>query len=245
MLKKLRQNTSIFGITKIRNESEIIKDTLDYYSDFCDKIFIYDDASTDNTLDIVKKHPKVAGIIEAKVWDNDRYRAEWQSRQAVLELAKKGKPEWFLYFDADERVIIDENIDITGVDGVVMKLFDYYITEEDKEGNYLTRKWLGPEYREILMLFRNMDGIRYETPDQREVTMPLNAKIAKSGFVKHYGKAISVEEWEKTCDYYSTYWDEPYKSKWKKRKGCAVHDKSDFSAKLITWDQIDTHGYPL
>lgn len=237
------KNTSVFGITKIRNESKIIKDTLDHFSQFCDEIYVYDDMSEDNTLDIVKSHPSVKGVIENRKWQKDRFKAEYESRQKVLEMAKLKNPEWLLYFDADERIEID-NIDLTLCDGVRMKLFDFYITEEDKDKNYTERKYIGPEYREILMMYRNLPDIKYEFLDQREMILPKTAKIINTGYVKHYGKAISVQEWEKTCDYYSQ-WAEPYKTKWTNRKGKAVHTKSDFGADLIEWGEKDLCGYPI
>lgn len=41
------------------NEEKILPFTLDYYSQFCDKIFIYDNMSTDTSDEIYKKYPKV------------------------------------------------------------------------------------------------------------------------------------------------------------------------------------------
>ena len=60
------------------------------------------------------------------------------------------------------------------------------------------------------------------------------------GFVRHYGKAISIEEWERTCDYYiNVRWSDrmpELRDRWKQRKGKAIHTKSDFGRKLITWE---------
>lgn len=230
-------------ITRIRNEEHIIQDFLDYYAPFVDGIYVYDDVSTDRTLEIVKAHPKVKGIVEGKVWDTDRTRAEWQTRQAVLELAQKDNPEWIIYADADERIELPLP-ELAG-DAVIMKLFDFYITEEDKDKNYKERKWLGPEYREILMMYRNTPDVKYHLPDQREATLGASARGVYAGYVKHYGKAIGVDEWEKTCKYYSEHFPEPYKSKWEARKGKAVHTKSDFGADLIMWDMKEDYGFPL
>lgn len=243
MSKKLSNNTSISLIMKVRNEEDIIQETLDYYAPYVDSIFVYDDCSTDRTVEILKAYP-VTGIIEGKTWNPNRYEAEWQCRQAVLELAKQSNPDWFLYVDADERVIFPD-IDLENFDGVRMKLFDFYITEEDKDKHYTERRFMGPEYREILMMFRNIPGLKYEHADQREILLPKGARIANLGYVKHYGKAISIKQWEDTCNYYLTYWPDPYKSKWEARKGKAVHEKSDFGADLITWEDIEMEAYPL
>lgn len=240
MLEKLPKNICV--LTRIRNEEKIIQDFLDYYGDF--PIYIYDDASTDNTRKIIHACPSVRGVIECDKWDEDRTRAEYETRQAVFELAKKDHYDWFIYVDADERIIFPD-IDYEKYDAVKMKLFDFYITNEDVEKNYNERLWIGPEYREITMMFRNLPHLKYEHRDQREMRLPESAKIAHAGYVKHYGKAISVEQWEETCLYYMNHFPEPYKTKWKNRQGKAVHTLSDFGAELIRWYMIDDYGYPL
>lgn len=69
--------------------------------------------------------------------------------------------------------------------------------------------------------------------------------IENLGYVRHYGKAISVEEWEKTCDYYGKHFPQ-YSEKWEKRKGKAVHNGvSDFGNKLISWKEKEQKGFLL
>lgn len=239
-----KPENNIIGITRIRNEESIIKDTLDHYSQFCSGVYVYDDCSTDNTVKICKSHKIVKDMIIGTHWSPDRYRAEFELRQAVLEMALKDNPEWIIYFDADERI----DWDFSGYedfDGIVMKLFDFYITEKDKNLPYHERQWLGPEYRNILMMFRASACIGYFMRDQREAILKPGSKILNAGYVKHYGKAVSVKEFELTCDYYSKYFGEPYKSKWIARKGKAIHNESDFGRPLITWDEKEENGVPL
>ena len=50
----------LIGITRVRNEALILRDTLDYVGRNVDAIVAYDDASTDRTLEILGEHPKVA-----------------------------------------------------------------------------------------------------------------------------------------------------------------------------------------
>ena len=52
----------IAGITKVRNEAHIIQQTLDNWSQYCDQIFVYDDASDDGTPDICNEHPAVVEV---------------------------------------------------------------------------------------------------------------------------------------------------------------------------------------
>jgi glycosyltransferase involved in cell wall biosynthesis len=139
----------IVGITKIRNEQDIIKDTLNHFAQFCNAgIYIYDDVSTDNTVEICKTHPAVKDVILGKTWNPNRFEAEWQTKQAVLKRAQQDNPDWIIYFDADERIEFDFSTHyLKDYDAVMMKLFDFYITKEDVDKSYKERKWLGCEYR--------------------------------------------------------------------------------------------------
>mgnify|MGYP001033595604 CR=1 FL=1 len=237
----------IAGITRIRNEEAIIKDTLDHVASLVDEIYVYDDCSTDKTVEICKKHPKVVKVIEGKEWKGgsfERNKAEGDLRQKIYEEALKGKPDWIYYFDADE-IASFEDIDFKA-DAYKLRLFDFYITEEDKNKHWLERKMMGCEYRDILMLFKVMPGIEFH---QREPWLP-ECNIQQAGYVKHYGKAISIEEWEKTCDYYINERGDDnkfkmFREKWKARKGKAIHTMSDFRTPLIQWHERKTKGVLL
>ncbi|NCU33402.1 MAG: hypothetical protein EOM23_10865 [Candidatus Moranbacteria bacterium] len=74
--------------------------------------------------------------------------------------------------------------------------------------------------------------------------------MQKAGYVKHYGKAISIEEWEKTCDYYINERGDDqkfktFKNKWLARRGKAIHTMSDFGSELIQWHEREEKGIPL
>ncbi|MBN2841228.1 MAG: glycosyltransferase family 2 protein [Coriobacteriia bacterium] len=243
----LQRRPRIAGLTRVRNEAHIIHETLNHHAALCDAgIYVYDDCSTDDTALICRAHPAVIDVVEGVSWNPDRLDAEYQGRQAVLERALLDEPDWLLYFDADERVEVDlSRVPFSRCDGVAMRLFDFYITEADVDTHYADREWMGPEYRRILMMFRNMRGIGYSHPDQRECTLPAHARVCEIGDVRHYGKAISVDEWEATCRYYADHFPEPYRSKWRARMGKAVHVESDFGRPLVRWEDRDRLGLEL
>ena len=56
----------LVGLTRVRNEALLLPDTLDYLSAHVDAIVGYDDASTDDTVEILKHHPKVALIVATR-----------------------------------------------------------------------------------------------------------------------------------------------------------------------------------
>lgn len=235
----------IVGLTRVRNESEIMQETLDHMAEFCEQVFVYDDFSEDNTVEICKEHPIVKSVIEGKHWDQFRARAEFQNRQSVyLEASKHlSENDWFVYMDADERLEFDWTKLNSNIDAVRMKLFDFYITEEDIDEKYTERRWIGPEYRSILFAFRHGATTGYHGLDQRECSLK-SFRILEDGSVRHYGKSISVEQWEETCDYYANHFP-MYAAKWLARKGKAVHNKSDFGRDLILWEERFKKGLPL
>lgn len=232
----------IRGLMKVRNEEEILKDTLDKWAPICNGgIYIYDDVSTDRTVEIARTHPAVKDVIIGDFWDADREKAEWFNRQMVLLRAKQdaAPDDWFAYFDADEHPynINDWSIfQASYIKAIAMRLYDIYITPEDVDKSYLEREWIGPEFRTIPIFFRNHPDLMYHLPDQRIVTLPEYGQIAIEGDLKHFGKGFSVKHWEDTCDYYIKFWPK-YSDKWRQRKGKAVHEdyRSDFGNKLLKW----------
>lgn len=234
----------IIGLIKVRNEREIIKDTLDHWAQYCTGgIYVFDDASTDDTAQICRDHPAVKEVLVAPFWDPDREKMEWQARQQILERAQRdaNKDDWFVYFDADERLYF-ERWDLLfedKVDAIACRLYDVYITPEDFEmTDFRLRNFVGPEYRTIVFFFRNSIHISYDKPDQRIVNLPPDAYVVIAGTVKHYGKGLSVKHWEDTCDYYIDFWPK-YRAKWEARKGKAIHNYvSDFDNKLIKFNDV-------
>lgn len=249
---KSSNNINIIGITRIRNEESIIEDTLNHMDKIVDKYIVLDDCSTDKTVKFVKKNKKVIEIIENNNWENNRVFEETHQRSILLERARKYKPKWIFYFDADERFEINkkEILDLTNeIDGIRIRLFDAYITTNDKNSYtskqqlYGFRKFFGPEYRDILMIFRNNDYIEFQGLDARE---PWGCKsVITKFYCQHYGKSISVEQWEDTCKYYYEHFPEPYKSKWKNRMGKAVHELSDFGNRLYSWEEVKNNSIQL
>ena len=100
-LKKI----NILALTRVRNESLIINDTINYLSQIADGIIVFDDDSTDDTKKILKKSPYVIKIIENNKWlDYDRSKLETSHRKELLKEARKINPDWIIYHDADERI---------------------------------------------------------------------------------------------------------------------------------------------
>lgn len=226
----------ITGITRVRNESLIIEDTLKHFLAFCESIVLYDDASTDNTAEIAESFDRVE-VIRGQDWLPDRPAEETRHRKLLLE---RVKTPWTFCFDADERVI-GPLPELNLIDGYRFRLFDGYLAASYHEPythgplTELSRLW-GPEYRDILMLFKTRMA-SYSGLDRREPVFRGRVELAEAR-IMHFGKCLSVQHWEETCQYYADNWPEPYKSKWNARRGKAIHLQSDFGRPLYDWQRL-------
>jgi len=241
-VQQIPKDLRIIGLTKVRNESHIIKDTLDCWGEICTGgIFVYDDVSEDDTVAICEEHPAVVEVVKGDFWDPDREKADAMTRQTILRRAQQfaDNNTWFVYFDADEHLYNFDDyglFDNPNVKAIACRLYDFYITPDDVEKGYKEREYIGPEFRTIVFFFKNSQYLKYDKPDQRIVDLEPGIQIPIHGDIKHYGKGFSVEQWESTCDYYINWWPK-YASKWQKRKGKAVKKDmlSDFGNRLIKW----------
>jgi glycosyltransferase involved in cell wall biosynthesis len=237
----------LVAMTRVRNEALILPDTLDYLGNQVDAIVAYDDASTDDTVGILRQHPKVALIIANQSWEHDvaaRKQAEGRHRGLLLDIARTRLPhDWMLCFDPDERVTGNLRDFVTSAgtsDAVRVRLFDAYLTPDDhapyrSELELLHfRRFYGPEQRDILMLWRNRPEIGFAEGHGRT---PGGMRQVKTDlYCQHYGKSLSIEHWEETCDYYIRHFPfETYGKKWTERKGRAIHTESDFNRPLYPW----------
>jgi Glycosyl transferase family 2 len=236
----------LIGITRVRNEALVLQDALNYVGKQVDAIVAYDDASTDRTLGILSEHPKVALIVANRLWEADieaRRLAEGRHRGLLLQAAREHLQfKWMFCFDPDERVVGDlrgftERTHSSDYEGVRVQLFDAYMTPGDHAAYYADRELLnfrrffGPERRDVLMLWRNRLEVTFAKREPGGLE-----RVGTALYCQHYGKSLSVEHWEETCDYYIRHFPfETYGQKWLERKGRAIHTQSDFMRPLYEW----------
>jgi len=234
----------IIGLTKVRNEAHIIGKTLDNWAQYCDAIHVYDDASTDDTVQICKKHPVVVEVVTSDYLDPNRLRAEWYNRNLILQSALRFKPDWVCYFDGDEWLYDFDREPLADprIVRIDIPLFDVHITPEDVDGDPEDRQWVDPIPRMIGFFFRADASCSFSRPDQRIMNHRVGGR-ATTGRIKHFGKGWSVEQWEKKCSYYAEEFGHPgYIDKWNSRRGKAVKSNfmSDNGDPLIRWEETWT-----
>lgn len=93
------ENLRLVGFLQIHNESKngnLIR-VLNHMKKFCDEIVIYDDGSTDDSVEIALRYTK--HVIKGKTND---FQNELQHKQQLLNLAQSLNPDWIVWLDADE-----------------------------------------------------------------------------------------------------------------------------------------------
>ena len=122
---------------RIRNEERWIEKSLEATSEVCQEIVILDDCSTDNTLSICKKFPKVVDIYERK---EPLPLDEVRDRNKLLKIALTRNPDYVLSIDGDEilapnskEILLSEIMDLYPNDIVFsFQMLDMY----DKPNQY-------------------------------------------------------------------------------------------------------------
>ena len=99
----------IICVMCIRNESKNLPGCLKHLEKYVDKIVVYDDESTDNSVEILKKCKKVIKIISEKQKGKHNW-CERHNREVILRAAKEistVKIPYVLCVDPDERFEIN------------------------------------------------------------------------------------------------------------------------------------------
>jgi hypothetical protein len=143
------------------NEEKILPYTLDYYSRFCNKIYVYDNMSTDSSDSIYTKYPKVV----VQKWNSNNQINE--NNYLVLKnneykKSRKNNADWVVVCDCDEFLYHPNLLD---------KLADYKakgITVPLVEGHDMVSK-VFPEYDGVPLTEKVKIG--------SEVYEPFNKKI--------------------------------------------------------------------
>lgn len=125
----------IHGMCLVKNESDIVPQSLKAATEWCDFIYVYDNGSTDGTweqvLDLAKKYKQVIPF-QRKIFpfqDNLRKEIFDNYRQ------KSSDDDWWCRLDADEIYIDDPRIFLAKIPSeyrvVVSASFGYYFTDKD------------------------------------------------------------------------------------------------------------------
>jgi len=169
------QSLSVVIICK--NEAGIIGQTLQSLEGLCDDIIVYDNGSTDNTIELVKKFNVQ---LHAGNWEGFG-----KTKNKAIALAKH---DWILSLDADEAV--DETLKSSLL---ALQLSDEKVVYELKYKNFLGKKHL--RYGEWgsdkhIRLFNRKTVSWDDAAVHEELVIPEFKKIMKlKGYVLHHTMA--------------------------------------------------------
>jgi len=130
--------TKLCGICLVKNEDDIIEQTLSHAARYCDRIFVLDNGSTDETWSIVQR---VAQRDQAIVPFRQMLAPFAESLRATVYNAVHSQltdDDWWLILDADEflaedpRPVIETAVN-DGADVIRAWMIQFFFTERDLE----------------------------------------------------------------------------------------------------------------
>lgn len=139
------------------NEEKMIRFTLDYYSKYCDEIFVLDNGSTDKSVEIANTYEKVTVV----PWDsNGEYNEHYQVRVKTEARKVMGQDcDWAIMVDMDEIVYGLENLEqLKNVNVKLPGIQGYHMVADSF-----------PEYDGRCITEKIKTGIREEVMDKQSV----------------------------------------------------------------------------
>lgn len=126
----------IYAICLVKNEDDVIEQTLRHAARFCDRIFVIDNGSTDQTWDIVqslqKQHEQIVPFMQTV----DRYDEGMRWFAYDAQHRELSDNDWWLVLDADELLAEDPRPVIASAirqeaDVINAWQIQFYFTEKD------------------------------------------------------------------------------------------------------------------
>jgi glycosyltransferase involved in cell wall biosynthesis len=127
----------LFGVCFVKNEEDIIADSVAHAARFCDKLFVVDNASTDRTWEVVKGlgFENVVPVCSKDFVFRDYLRLRFmETRKDEL-----GLNNWWYLFDADEFLVEDPSDAIAsaeeeGADCIAVEVINFLLTKGEIRG---------------------------------------------------------------------------------------------------------------
>ncbi|MFX0200134.1 MAG: glycosyltransferase family 2 protein [Candidatus Hodarchaeota archaeon] len=185
----------LFGVCFAKNEEDIIADSVTHAADFCDRVFVVDNASTDRTWEIVKKL-KLANLVP--VCSKDFIFRDYL-RLRFMETRKEelGLDNWWYIFGADEFLLEEPLEAITqaeeeGADCIAVERINFLITKDEvrdalQSGRLETwrdRKYYVPYDSGEVRFYKNTKFVDYGICDN--VPLGLTKECSRRLPMKHY-----------------------------------------------------------
>lgn len=191
----------LYAICLVKNEDDIIAQTLTYATRHCDKIFVIDNGSSDRTWDIAQElaaqYPQIVPFEQTNLAYNDALRARVYN-QMHQEL---GDDDWWMILDSDEFLAEDPKPLIyqamrKGADIIRSWQIQFYYTEMDlaewESGKDQRDRPIFERRRHYLInwqeprLFRNQRNRAWNTAANNTVPDGLSRVLGRRILNRHY-----------------------------------------------------------
>ncbi len=254
----------VIGLLRVRNEKMLVNEQINHLADLCNAVYVYDDGSTDGTLEIIQKHPRVTGYIANQKWKpsiwpvKDKLMLSEKNMELINFARRKENltaQDWFIYTDVDEKFEagfkqkLSKIIQQKKYDLIIFELYDFFITDKDAKIPYngdiqSMRKYCGTEYRLLPFVFRNIPNLFLINGAVRDPLGYDEKRIWYSPYkIKHYGKAKTIDDYYAKREFYLRFRRQNRKAGFKFTKP-PIHKvdegKSDLG-RLVTWDYLLAH----
>ena len=234
----------LFGVCFVKNEEDIIADSVTHAAQFCHKVFVVDNASTDRTWDVVNglELENVVPVCSRDFVFRDYLRLRFMD-------AKKeelGINNWWYIFDADEFLLEDPfeaiaQAETENTDCIAVEMINFYLTKEEvrrmqKSGRKETwrdRKWYIPNGSGKVEFFKNTRYLDYGVYDF--IPSGVLKECSRRLLLKHYPYR-SLAQLEKRV--HTRYGNPEFESEY--RRGTEIENYTidpDAFPELRRWDE--------
>ena len=191
----------LYAICLVKNEDDIIGQTLTFATRYCDKIFVIDNGSSDRTWEIAQdlaaQYPQIVPFEQTHLAYNDALRARVYN-QAHQELSDD---DWWMILDSDEFLAEDpkplmQQAMQEGADIIRSWQIQFYFTDKDlaewqvdgdhrdqpifERRRYYLINWQEPR------LFRNQPNREWDTGKNNTVPDGLRKVLRRRILNRHY-----------------------------------------------------------
>jgi glycosyltransferase involved in cell wall biosynthesis len=186
--KKKLPKMKLVAIVRAKNSILVLEESMKKLSSLVDEIIVLDNGSTDGTLEMCEKFPKIVKIIRRDDTNNFH---EGRDRNLMLEEARKRYPDWITLADPDEvfekhlsRDIIDKYMH-SGHDRIAFRMCNFWLSRKYCR---FDRDWFLYTLQPQRQMWRNLEGIHFEDIQIHAWLKGIDSKIYTSPFrIKHYG----------------------------------------------------------
>lgn len=189
----------IYGLVLIKNEADIIASVLKSATEWCDKIIIFDNGSTDGTWQIVQELSKIYKQIVPYISDDTPFRIGLRSRMFNAFKNEMSDDDWWcIRMDGDEFYIDNPREFLSNVPRIYSHVYkdsiDYKITYEDLEEYEFTGdfeqdrdiiRYYEPYVWSEIRFLRHSNKLRWIS-DEKILPRPYGRRYNKQIKVAHY-----------------------------------------------------------